>query len=59
MVKNIVIQFYVYVVTNTMKNPYLRTNLDVRRIRRKPKVEYFLNFFHVIFAYELGKFRYE
>ena len=59
MVKNIVIQFYVYVVTNTMKNPYLRTNLAVRRIRRKPKVEDFLNFLHVIFAYELGKFRYE
>ena len=41
-----------------MKNPYLRINLDVRRIRRKPKVEYFLNFLRVIFAYELGKFRY-
>ena len=37
------------------KNTYCRAELDVRIIRKKPKVEHFLKIIHVIFEDELGQ----
>ena len=53
---NIVVLFFVYVVMKTIYIFFLRAEIFVRIIRRKPIVKYIFKSLHVIFVDKLGQF---